>query len=89
MSRITDKICMNDPIHIGIRLIGPSKCIVSLHSLHYGLDKKIISVDVLGGLYFLFTDLFFQICIEGCQVALDEILEILTVVCEEHKLPLA
>jgi hypothetical protein len=37
----------------------------------------------------LFADLFFQICIEGCQVALDEILEILTVVCEEHKLPLA
>ncbi|WVZ72951.1 hypothetical protein U9M48_021331 [Paspalum notatum var. saurae] len=30
-----------------------------------------------------------QICNEGRQVALVEILEILTVVCEEHKLPLA
>ena len=40
-------------------------------------------------LIFLFAVLFFQICNEGRQAALVEILEILTVVCEEHKLPLA
>jgi hypothetical protein len=41
------------------------------------------------GVIYVLVTLLTQICNEGRQIALVEILEILTVVCEEHKLPLA